>query len=240
MSVSLTLTSDEFTYLTGLIARTPTTRLGPQARTAAIASLHERRILTADGRVDMRVALAIAVVIRPRSRVAISRFGSPQPDTIIAHQRLTDIVTTRTTTSVTLTPERDGAHVVRSRAASGKAFSIAGRTWHDMVLQAPYSTVDQLRRLGELDGVDPEASGIAARLATAHTSRHDAQALQFRGGRHWLGLEVSWIGLEDGTWLIDDGGRFGRMSDLDARRAVFTPGDPARAIRSLLGQTSVD
>lgn len=235
MSVSLTLTTDEYTVLTYLISATSPTRLGPQARAAAVESLRRRGILTANGNVDLRVALVIAVLIRPRSRVAVSRFGSAQPDTIIAHQRLTDVVMTRSDGSVTLTPERDGTHVLRSRPAPGKEFSVAGRTWHDMVLQAPHSTLDQLRRLAELDGVDSRASAISAHLAKAHHARHDSQVLQFRGNRRWLGLEVSWVGIDDGTWLIDDGGRFGRTSDLDARRAVFTPGDPARTIRSLLG-----
>jgi len=242
MSLSLTLTSNEYSVLAHLVGSRQAQPLGPAARESALESLRTRRILRHDGSVDVRVAILFAVLMRPLYRITITRFGSQEPTAVIAGQRLTDVVVEFGGSSRRLTPTDDGvSHALGSiRGARGEAFSLSGRTWRDLVLQSPYATIDQLSRLAQLDGSSETTSERAAHIASAHASRCDAQVLTFRGRRTWLGLELSWVDWGEGSWLIDDGGRFGRSEDLNSRRVTLTPAEPARAIRRLLHQESVD
>lgn len=242
MSLSLTLTSNEYNLLAHLVGSRQAEPLGPTAREAAVESLRSRRIMHADGKVDVRIALLFAILARPTSRVTITRFGADSPSTIVVLQRLIDVVVDIEGSRRILTPHIDGIGLALGsiEAGRGEEFSIAGRTWRDLVLQAPHATVDQLSRLAQLDGSTVAVSELAARAAQAHTSRLDAQVLTFRGRRRWLGLELSWVDWGEGSWLVDDGGRFGRSEDLDARRAVITPGSPATAVRRLVDRSTVD
>ncbi|MFM8856393.1 MAG: hypothetical protein ACKOI2_04165 [Actinomycetota bacterium] len=242
MSSSLTLTTDEFNLLSQLVGSQQAQSLGPSARASALESLRSRRIVRSDGKVDVRIALMFAVLARPTSRVTVTRFGSDTPSIIIAHARLIDVLVDIRGGQRVLTPHVDGIGFALGsiEAGRGEGFSVAGGTWRDLVLQAPHATTDQLSRLAQLDGATVAVSDLAARVAQAHTSRHDAQVLTYRGRRRWLGLELSWVDWGEGSWLIDDGGRFGRSEDLDARRAVVTPGSPETGVRELIRRVAVD
>jgi hypothetical protein len=65
----------------------------------------------------------------------------------------------------------------------------------------------------------------------------DARVISYRGKARWLGSELSWITISDDTWLVDDGGRFGRTTDLTRRRAVFHKRDVADSLKSALINT---
>lgn len=242
MSPSLTLTADEYSLLSHSIGSSQAQPLGPSAHKTALESLRSRRIIGSDDRVDVRIALMFAVLARPTSRVTITQFGADRPSLIIALQKLIDVVVAVEGHQRVLTPHVDGIAFALGKVEGGRGetFSIAGRTWRDLVLQAPHATVPQLSRLAQLDGSTVAVSELAARVAKAHPSRLDAQVLTYHGRRKWLGLELSWVDWGEGSWLVDDGGRFGRSEDLDARRAVLTPGSPAKGIRELVRRMTVD
>lgn len=238
MSTSLRLESAELATLSTLLGLRLTPLSDPlMTRSEALDSLVRRGMVDAKvERVALSIATLLAILARPTHQVSISRFGNSRADHVIALQAYSHVVHSRGDRHELLTPCRDGlSHLFPDTEASpSESFSIPGRTWHDMVMQAKFATLQQLARMAEIDGLDASHSTVAATLAKAHHERFDARVLSYRGRNRWRGTEVSWIFAEDRTWLVDDGARFGQLADLANRRAMFSRGRADEAIREAL------
>ncbi len=239
MSRSLRLNATELSLLSGLLGM----RIAPLSasrvtRAEALESLVSRRIV--DDRVERvstQVAALLAVLARPRHRIEITARGSAP--NVVAVQTLTHVVHTSLDDHDIITPSHDGITELLSgiEAGIGGGFSLPGRTWYDMVAQSPFATDDQLARLAQMDGCEPEESATAAQLAKHHHFRRDTRVMTYRGGNRWRGTEMSWITTPNGAWMVDDGGRFGSDADLVRRRATFSPQRPEAVLRSSLHTT---
>ena len=238
MALPLRLDAAELSVLSSLLGMGVTPLSGPHmTRAEALESLIGRRIIDHGGdKVNLQVATLLAILARPIQQISIHQHGSSNPDKVIAVQTLSHVVQTIEDDLDVITPERDSlARFTEPNVSlAERSFSLPGRTWHDMVAQAKYAREDQLSRIAELDGLDDHFARIAASLAKAHETRMDARVISYRGNARWLGSELSWIAVSGETWLLDDGGRFGRTTDLSRRRAVFRTGDVADSLRSAL------
>lgn len=206
-------------------------------RAEALESLVQRRIVDEHvERVSAQVAALLAVLARPRHRVEIVSRNGAEP-LVLALQTVGDVIHTCDTNADILTPSRDAlaAVVTGTSDVTGHPFSLPGRTWHDMVAQARFANPEQLARMAQLDGCTAADAATAAQLAKHHYQRTDARVMSYRGKNRWRGSELSWIDTPQGTWLVDDGGRFGSDSDLHRRRAAFSPQRPEVALREALG-----
>jgi hypothetical protein len=241
MAHSLRLDAAELSVLSSLLGMGVSPLSGPHmTRAEAIDSLLRRRIIDQGARrVNLQVATLLAILARPTQQISIHRHGTSNPDRVIAIQTLSHVVQSMEDGLDVITPERDSLTSLAGRRvwSTVKSFSLPGSTWHDMVAQAKYAKEDQLSRIAELDGLDGHLAPIAASLAKAHETRMDARVISYRGKARWLGSELSWITISDDTWLVDDGGRFGRTTDLTRRRAVFHKRDVADSLKSALINT---
>lgn len=236
MTRSLRLNATELTVLSVLLGMSIAPLSASRVtRAEALESLVTRRIV--DGkveRVSAQVATLLAVLARPSHRIEITARAS-RP-VVVATQTITHVVHSMVDDTDVITPVPDGIAETLSMipAGVGSTFSLPGRTWYDMVAQARFAGDEQLARMAHLDGCDPDEAAAAAQLAKHHHLRRDARVMTYRGRNRWRGTELSWITTPGGAWVVDDGGRFGADTDLNRRRATFSPQRPDTILRSSL------